>query len=120
MTWREHANAPSSGTPLCRLDDIVDGAAREFAFGAVRPRFRLFVVRRGNAAYAYRNLCPHFGLALNVRPDSFLTRDGTRILCFAHYAQFRIEDGTCIGGPCEGRGLEPIPLDEIDGELRVA
>jgi nitrite reductase/ring-hydroxylating ferredoxin subunit len=32
--------------------------------------------------------------------------DGQRIICFAHNAQFAVETGNCIGGPCAGQALK--------------
>jgi nitrite reductase/ring-hydroxylating ferredoxin subunit len=120
VRWHERRFAPAPGTPLCRLAEIPDNAGREFVFGGGRAPFRLVVVRRGAAAWAYLNLCPHFWLPLNAQADRFVTRAGDRIMCHMHYALFRFEDGACLDGPCVDRPLEAIPIELHDGMLRVA
>lgn len=103
---------------LCRLDEIPDGAAR--GFGPAPGGFTgLFAVRRGDAAYAYVNACPHLGVALDWAPDRFLTADGQLVACSTHGALFRIEDGHCVSGPCAGARLEAVPVTIRDGVLLV-
>lgn len=102
--------APSVGTVLGPIDQFIDGSAREFVFGAGLNAFRMLVVRQGPNVLGYVNLCPHYSLPLNVRPDEFLSRDGSRIMCRRHLAIFAIEDGLCIDGACVGRGLDKVPL----------
>jgi nitrite reductase/ring-hydroxylating ferredoxin subunit len=118
--WRRHPHAPAAGTKLCAVDAIPDGQGRELTFGPDHDRFRMFVVRSGGDVYAYLNVCPHFSLPLNYRPDQFTTRDG-EILCSMHFALFRASDGVCIDGACPGRALDPVPIEVApDGTLRIA
>jgi nitrite reductase/ring-hydroxylating ferredoxin subunit len=120
LAWRRHRHAPAPGTPLGSLDDIPDGQGREYVFGPDDDPFRMFVVRRGRDAFGYLNICPHFSLRLNYRPDQFTTRDG-EILCSMHFALFRFDDGLCISGACPGRSLDPVPVDVTpSGTLRIA
>ncbi len=103
---------------LCRLVDLPDGGTR--SFGASPGGFTgLFAVRRGERAFVYVNACPHIGAALDAVPGRFLAADGNLIVCGTHGAAFRIEDGLCLRGPCEGRSLEPIPVEIVEGELLV-
>jgi nitrite reductase/ring-hydroxylating ferredoxin subunit len=117
--WRRHPHAPAAGTELGPLAAIPDGQGREFVFGPAHEPFRMFVVRRGGDAFAYLNVCPHFSLRLNYRPDQFTTRDG-EILCSMHFALFRVDDGVCVAGACPGRALDPVPIELTpDGALRI-
>ncbi len=101
------------------LVDLDDPGARGFRFGAEgRPR-EGFVVRRGQQAWAWLNVCPHAGRQLNWKPDAFLTRDGSRIMCSAHGATFEPDTGLCVAGPCPGRRLTPIPCEVVAGEVIV-
>ena len=103
---------------LCRLSDIPDGASR--GFGPALGGFTgLFAVRRGDAVFVYVNACPHVGAALDRAPDRFLTADGTRIACGAHGAQFEIEGGVCVHGPCIGDWLEAVPVRIVGGVVLV-
>ena len=118
--WRRHPHAPAHGTALGPADAIPDGQGREFRFGPDHDVFRMFVVRSGRDLFGYLNVCPHFSLPLNYRPDQFTTRDG-EILCSMHFALFRATDGVCIDGACPGRALDPVPVDVTpDGTLRIA
>ncbi|HET9679894.1 MAG TPA: Rieske (2Fe-2S) protein [Gammaproteobacteria bacterium] len=92
--------------PLFKLADIPDGAARGFEVGDTDG----FVVRQGDTVYAYRNVCPHAGNNLDWKPDAFLTRDKSRIMCAAHGALFDIQSGDCVAGPCVGFGLQTLDV----------
>lgn len=104
--------------PLCRLDDLPDGEARGFdpAPGGFTG---LFAIRRGDTVFAYVNSCPHIGVPLDWAPHRFLSRDGTRIVCSVHGAEFRIEDGECTRGPCLGDCLEQVMIQIQDGMVLV-
>lgn len=104
------AAAASAGPFLCRLADIPDGGGKGFWFGEDARRFGVFLIRMGEAVFAYANSCPHLGSPLDWRPDRFLDRDGRHILCATHGALFRIEDGFCLSGPCAGERLRPVAI----------
>ncbi|GAN75906.1 Rieske (2Fe-2S) protein [Acidisphaera rubrifaciens] len=103
---------------LCALADIPDGGAR--GFGPAPGGFTgLFAVRRGDTVVVYVNACPHLGVSLDWAPDRFLTADGTRIICSTHGAEFRIEDGHCLRGPCAGDRLTAVPFLLQEGMVTV-
>jgi nitrite reductase/ring-hydroxylating ferredoxin subunit len=118
--WREHRAAPGPGVALCLLADLPDGEGREVVLGNAPEPLRIVVVRRGAQAWAYRNCCPHNYIALNDQPDRFTTFDHEWLICSAHGAVFRYEDGFCEDGPCRGRSLESVPVVVVDGVVRVA
>jgi nitrite reductase/ring-hydroxylating ferredoxin subunit len=105
--------AEAEGTLLCRADEIADGSARGFHVGTAQQR--VFVARRGAALYAYWNSCPHVGTPLEWAENEFFDRDGRHLMCSTHGALFRVEDGVCIAGPCQGDRLEPYPIAVRDG-----
>jgi nitrite reductase/ring-hydroxylating ferredoxin subunit len=102
---------------LCRLDEIDDPGAKGFTL-LPEPR-EIFVVRRGGEVYAYINSCPHIGTPLEFRPDQFLTRDRTEILCSTHGARFEIATGRCIAGPCRGKSLAPVAVTVLEGWITL-
>lgn len=109
--WRKNPLAPAPGTSLGPLDAIADGAAKEFVFGMGRRVFSMLVVRRGDAARAYVNACPHVWLPLNYRHREVLNGDGERLVCSNHFAEFSVEDGAAISGPVEaGCRLTVVPV----------
>ena len=101
------------------LGDIDDPGCREFSIGDGDWPFRGFVVRHGDAVYAYQNLCAHAGHPLNWRPDGFLTKDKDAIICASHGAMFEIASGDCIGGPCNGKALRTVDVEVRDGVVYV-
>lgn len=105
---------------LAHIDELPDRGARGFdPEGAGRDT--MFVVRRGDAVYAFRDACPHYGdTAMAWRKDAYLNGDGTRIVCHAHGAQFDIESGMCLIGPCEGKRLVSLNIDVTeDGDVML-
>ncbi|MBK7402184.1 MAG: Rieske 2Fe-2S domain-containing protein [Myxococcales bacterium] len=87
--------------------------------GRVKVHGGLIVARKGGRAIAYLNLCRHVPLSLDLGDGELLSADKTRLLCHHHGARYRIEDGVCDYGPCEGERLIPAAVDERDGELWV-
>ena len=103
---------------LCRPEDIPEGGAK--GFPAAPGGFTgLFAVKKGGQVFVYVNSCPHVGLPLEPLPDRFLDTRKQVILCAAHGARFRIEDGVCITGPCIGEALEAVPAQVRDGQVVV-
>lgn len=112
--------ATPAGVVLGPLDQVADGAARNYVLAIGEGRFHGFVVRRGNQVFGYIDACPHMGLPLAKRLDDYLTPTGDLITCAWHGALFEIETGTCVGGPCAGAKLQPWPVEIVDGLVRTA
>ncbi len=96
MAWREHPDAPAAGTVLFALEDIPEGEGRERLFGAGRAALAVVVVRKDGQVHGYVNACPHQWVAV-----------------------FRYHDGFCEDGPCAGKSLEAVPVQVVDGVVRV-
>ncbi len=77
-------------------------------------------MRKGGRAFGYFNVCPHAGSPLNWSPGQFLDPTRTLIQCATHGAQFNIDDGACVSGPCPGSKLTEVPVDVKDGEIWIA
>jgi len=99
----ESAKDRASVAPLCTLDDVPDG-------GGFEPAAAILVLRRGDDAWAYQNVCPHFSIPLNYESNTFCAYGGELVMCAHHSAMFRFEDGACIDGPCLGASLTSIPI----------
>ncbi len=111
---------PPAGTVLCRFDELRDPGGREFTFGTPPYTFDMFVVRKGASVFGYINDCPHNRAPLNWQADQFLDYTRQHIQCATHGAQFRIEDGSCLWGPCKGDALTPVPVTVREGVVIVA
>ena len=104
---------------VCRFDELGDPDSREFRIGDGDWPFKGFVVRQGDDVFAYQNFCMHLGHPMNWKPDSFLTKDRTSIICSSHGAIYEIATGLCIGGPCIGKTLRTLPAEIRDGVIYV-
>jgi nitrite reductase/ring-hydroxylating ferredoxin subunit len=105
---------------LCAFSDIEDGGSAAFTITFEDRPLELMAIRRESKVFIYINSCPHWGSPLDLYPGRFLNRERTLIQCSTHGAQFRIEDGFCIKGPCLGGSLERVPCIVRDGEVVVA
>jgi len=105
---------------LCAVADIPDGGAvrvvREgLAPGDESEPANIIIVRDGDELHAYANICPHFGIPLDVGRGIKTFRK--HVLCVNHYAAFRFADGACVEGPCLGASLRPVAIDVRGGRV---
>jgi len=103
---------------LCQLEAIPDGGAVTAQVESSTGGFELVLTRHGANVAAFHNECPHAGRRLDWAPGQFLIENGV-LICAAHGAQFRIDSGQCAGGPCRGVGLRAVPVEVVDGEVRL-
>lgn len=106
-------------TALCAVADIADGGSNGFFVDTADGRLLYMAIRRGANVFVYVNSCPHTGMPLDFQPGQFLNADGTLIQCSTHGAQFRIEDGYCVSGPCEGDSLTAVETEIREGHVHV-
>lgn len=116
----DQARKPTTGEPLCRIDEIGEEGREAIAAGADGEPTYVALFRRGGRVLAYHNVCPHAGRALNWAPDRFLFTPAGHLVCTAHGATFVLESGMCILGPCMGASLEPFPIRIADGKVYAA
>jgi nitrite reductase/ring-hydroxylating ferredoxin subunit len=120
--WRDEENParPASGTALLMLADLADGQARAFDFVAGEARCSILVARIGDEARAYLNICPHARFPLETPDGRVIVQEKRFLLCAAHGASFRIEDGACVGGPGLGLKLRRVAVAvDADGVVRM-
>lgn len=106
---------------LCRLADLDATGAKGIGLehGA---RWREIVVVRATdgTIRAYDNRCPHLELTLEARPDRFLDEHHTHLVCAMHGARFRVDDGVCVWGPCEGQSLPTVDIVIVGDVVMLA
>ncbi|NWG74220.1 MAG: Rieske 2Fe-2S domain-containing protein [Rubrivivax sp.] len=103
---------------LCRADELAErGRAVLFDVLWRGEPVRAFALRFDGRVVAYVNRCAHVPSELDWLPGEFLDAERRWIVCAVHGATYEPADGRCVGGPC-GRGrLQPIRVDERDGEV---
>ncbi len=107
---------------LCAVVDIPDGGGIRVVREDLDPDddsepANIIIVRDRDELRAYANVCPHFGIPLDVGRGIKTFRK--HVLCVNHYAAFRFADGLCVEGPCLGASLRPIPIDVQGGRVRT-
>ncbi len=74
-----------------------------------------FAVRDASGTVrAYLNVCPHRLQPVDLG-DGRLWLPTGELECQAHGARFDPATGACTGGPCEGRALTPLRIEEREG-----
>ena len=105
-----HSKKEKNGQILCSLSDLENLTSKSFSIKIKRKETDIFVIRKDDQVYAYQNVCPHTQAPLEWNPDEFLDAKKENIICASHGAMFSIEDGDCLGGPCEGIGLTAVSV----------
>lgn len=121
--WVQWPGAPAPGTRLCELGDIPSDNGLACDPGGPTSEFPIVLFRAGATVVAFLNRCPHAGIPLNFGDDVFCLydSDGERdVICPHHSALFRLPEGLCHDGPCEGDRLTAVPIEVRDSVVFVA
>ncbi|HEX9466264.1 MAG TPA: Rieske 2Fe-2S domain-containing protein [Alphaproteobacteria bacterium] len=98
---------------LCGLSEVADGQG----IAVAHRGGTVLIVRTGDEVRVYDDLCPHMGLSLRWPPADFVSPDGQYISCANHHAAFRVSDGICVVGPCQGDRLTRRDIAVRDGAI---
>lgn len=74
------------------------------------------VLGRDGAVRAWVNLCPHRAQLVDAGDGRLFVSDFL-LECEAHGARFDADSGLCLSGPCPGRSLTALPIEERDGAV---
>lgn len=103
---------------LCHIEELVEGKWMTFAPDDADED--TFMVKKvSEKIYVYRNFCPHQGRRLDYAPGEFLETSDKQVVCPAHGATFKTEDGFCTGGPCAGENLRAVKVEVIDNQVYI-
>lgn len=101
------SDLPSAG--IIAVDAMIAGEVESIIVKCDEPQLR-----------AWLNVCPHEGRRLDYVPGKFLI-DKELLVCAAHGATFRLQDGVCVSGPCRGQSLREVSVHSgAEGELSFA
>ena len=59
--------------------------------------------------------CGHVPVELDWQQGEFFDGSGLYLICATHGALYAPDSGHCLGGRCNGKGLEAVPVAEDDG-----
>ena len=98
--------------PLFNTHDLPEDHSRGFTLDDDNT---VFAVKKDGQIFLYKNSCPHLGIELEWVEHQFLDAGSALILCSTHGAQFLIDSGACVAGPCMGKALTAIDF-HIDND----
>ena len=104
---------------ICKSKALVEGRLGvRFAVQRAGGEGKGFAVRFDGEVRAFVNRCPHADSELDWQPGEFFEESGLYLVCATHGALFEPDTGLCIAGPCQGMRLEPLAVDESQGQVR--
>ncbi len=105
---------------ICASEALVEGGdGVRFEVERGGERMSAFAIRYEGVAHAYLNRCAHVGVELDWQPGKFFDSEGLVLICSSHGAYYGASTGTCLGGPCNGGGLEKLTVEERDGAVHL-
>jgi nitrite reductase/ring-hydroxylating ferredoxin subunit len=103
---------------------ICDSSALEEGGKGVRFRVQTaegeqpaFAVRFAGKAYAYINRCAHVPVELDWTDGAFFDYSKLYLICATHGATYLPESGVCVLGPCKGKRLTRLAVEEREGRI---
>jgi nitrite reductase/ring-hydroxylating ferredoxin subunit len=76
-----------------------------------------FAIRFDGEVRGYINECRHLPTELDWNFGHFLDADKEFLVCATHGALYDPVTGVCVAGPCRGRALEKVALEEQHGTI---
>ena len=103
---------------ICTSSSLADGGAGvRFKVMTLEGEAPAFAVRFGGKIYAYLNRCAHVPVELDWSDGAFFDYSKLYLICATHGAQYLPENGVCVMGPCKGKRLTPVAIEERDGQI---
>ncbi len=103
---------------------ICDGSALEDGGKGVRFKVQTpdgeqpaFAVRYRGKVYAYINRCAHVPVEMDWLDGEFFDYSKLYLICATHGAVYQPDSGLCVQGPCPGKRLKPVSVEERDGQV---
>lgn len=103
---------------ICSSEQLAE-TGKGFRFTVTRygREVSAFAVRFRGQVYGYLNECGHVPAELDWLPGEFFDDSKLYLICSVHGALYAPDTGRCLGGRCQGRGLKPLAMREIDGQI---
>lgn len=111
----------AEGLQLCSLSELHVGRPLLCDLGRDsqgRPIRALLLLGPCRQLHAYLDRCRHMPIPLDTS-GRHLSDDGEHLVCRTHGARYRIADGYCVAGPCQGLSLWPLATEVVEGEVRL-
>lgn len=103
---------------LCRSEQLEEsGDAVTFEVLEYGRPASAFVLRHRQQVVGYLNRCAHVPAEMDWQPGKFWDLDRRYIICSVHGALYEPADGRCVSGPCVGKRLHRLVIEEQDGQV---
>lgn len=103
---------------ICDSSALQEGAKGvRFKVQTSEGELPAFVVRFSGKVYGYLNRCAHVPVELDWEDGAFFDYSKLYLICATHGAQYLPENGLCVQGPCRGKRLTPVAVEERDGQI---
>ena len=107
-----------SRVTVCASTALVDGGEGvRFEIERDGKSMQAFAIRFQGRVHGYLNRCAHVPIELDWNHGEFFDSSKLYLMCSTHGAIYVPETGRCVGGPCRGSRLEPVALEESDGQV---
>lgn len=103
---------------ICTSGELVE-SGKGFRFTIKRHGWDVpaFVIRYHGHVYGYFNECAHVPAELDWQPGEFFDDSKLYLICSIHGALYAPDTGRCLGGRCQGKGLKPLKVCEIEEQI---
>jgi phosphoglycolate phosphatase len=102
---------------ICASEELED---KSFGTRFTMPDGReAFVIRFDGQVMGYINECRHLPTELDWNFGHFLDADKAHLVCATHGALYDPVSGLCVAGPCRGRSLEKVAIEETQGKIML-
>ena len=103
---------------ICASNALENGGAG-FRFTVVTPAGEApaFAVRFDGTVYAYVNRCAHVPVEMDWTDGAFFDYSKLYLICATHGAMYLPHTGVCVTGPCPGKRLTAVAIEERDGQV---
>lgn len=103
---------------ICAAEALLDsGRAVRFEVEYFGENAPAFAVRFEQRVHAYLNRCGHMPMELDWREGEVFDLAGRDLICSTHGATYSAASGKCLGGPCGGKPLVSLRVEERDGKV---
>ncbi|MCA9410179.1 MAG: Rieske (2Fe-2S) protein [Candidatus Omnitrophica bacterium] len=104
------------GDKIAGHEDLAFGESKVVMVCVQGHEVEAILVKTEEGYLSYVNRCRHLAVPLDWGDGDVLDESGNLFLCRTHGALFRLKDGFCVSGPCQGQSLFAVPIAvEKDG-----
>lgn len=112
------AEASSVARMICASIVLENGGAGvRFQVQTPSGEAPAFAVRFDGKVYAYLNRCAHVPVEMDWTDGAFFDYSKLYLICSTHGAMYLPHTGICVMGPCTGKRLIPVAVEERDGQV---